>query len=279
MRALISRVNAMVRWHSPDTADHLIGNQTTVAVTLKGGDDDFADCFTGREPGAGDSSPWQVRAAMRSEIRPLVPVPTPAYLDKLRQHVHRPVRYKDSGQMRDIRRGQNQQSCASVPIWACRAASGDNYQPIRQQRLHQLRCAGITDSRNSRSLKPSNVDGSTRRHHVVGLRGASEMVSMTIRDLIVVVALMFGSLGAAATAHADSNDQRFLAALKSEGISDRVSPAHAIDAAHTVCQKLDGGETLAQVVNEVLNNSSMPAYHSGFFVGAAIKVYCPQYMP
>jgi hypothetical protein len=23
----------------------------------------------------------------------------------------------------------------------------------------------------------------------------------------------------------------------------------------------------------------MPAYHCGYFVGAAIKVYCPQYMP
>jgi hypothetical protein len=33
------------------------------------------------------------------------------------------------------------------------------------------------------------------------------------------------------------------------------------------------------VANDVLNNSSMPAYHSGYFVGAAIEVYCPQYTP
>jgi hypothetical protein len=29
----------------------------------------------------------------------------------------------------------------------------------------------------------------------------------------------------------------------------------------------------------VLNSSNMPAYHSGYFVGASIKEYCPQYMP
>jgi Protein of unknown function (DUF732) len=101
----------------------------------------------------------------------------------------------------------------------------------------------------------------------------------TTRLLIVVVALLFGPLGAAAAAHADTDDQRFLAALKSEGITDHLSPAHAIEAGHSVCQKLDGGETPTQVVNDVLNNSTMPAYHSGHLVGASIKVYCPQYEP
>lgn len=78
---------------------------------------------------------------------------------------------------------------------------------------------------------------------------------------------------------ADTNDNRFLAALKSEGITDHVSSAHAIEAGHMVCQKLDDGMTPTQVANDVLNSSSMPAYHCGYFVGAAIKVYCPQYTP
>ena len=68
------------------------------------------------------------------------------------------------------------------------------------------------------------------------------------------MALLLGPLGAAATAHADTDDQRFLVSLKSEGITDHVSPSHAIEAAHSVCQKLDGGET-------------------------PIKVYCPQDEP
>ena len=99
------------------------------------------------------------------------------------------------------------------------------------------------------------------------------------RLLVMVVALLLGPLGAAATADADTNDSKLLAALKSEGITDHVSPAHAIEAAHTVCQKLDAGMTPTQVANDVLNSSNMPAYHSGYFVGAAIKVYCLQYTP
>jgi hypothetical protein len=101
---------------------------------------------------------------------------------------------------------------------------------------------------------------------------------MVIRLLAMVLALL-GPLGAFSTAHADTNDDAFLALLRSEGITDHVSSAHAIEAAHTVCQKLDGGMTPTDVANDVLNSSSMPAYHSAYFVGASIKVYCPQYTP
>ena len=41
-----------------------------------------------------------------------------------------------------------------------------------------------------------------------------------------------------------------------------------------VCQKLDGGASPSDVANDVVNSSGMPAYHCGYFVGAAIKVYC-----
>ena len=96
--------------------------------------------------------------------------------------------------------------------------------------------------------------------------------------LAVVVALL-GMPGAVSTAHADTDDDKFLALLKAEGITDHVSPAHAIEAAHNVCQKLDQGMTPTEVANDVLNNSAMPAYHCGYFVGASIQIYCPQYMP
>ena len=91
---------------------------------------------------------------------------------------------------------------------------------------------------------------------VIALRAA--------RPAVVVVALLLGSLGAAATAHADTTDSHFLVVLKSEGITDHVSTAHAIEAAHTVCQKLDDGQTPSEVAGDVLNSSSMPAYHSGY---------------
>jgi hypothetical protein len=104
--------------------------------------------------------------------------------------------------------------------------------------------------------------------------------SMRAVAALIAAAGATGAIGLAApAAHADTNDGKFLAALKSEGITDHVSPQHAIEAGHTVCQKLDAGQTPTQVANDVLNSSAMPAYHSGFFVGASIKEYCPQHMP
>ena len=44
-----------------------------------------------------------------------------------------------------------------------------------------------------------------------------------------------------------------------------------------VCVKLDNGMSPSDVANDVLNSSSMPAYHYGFFVGAAIDAYCPRH--
>jgi hypothetical protein len=102
---------------------------------------------------------------------------------------------------------------------------------------------------------------------------------MTKRLFIAIAIAFVGPLGAISTAHADSNDNKFLAAMKSEGITDHVSADHAIEAAHNVCQKLDSGETATQVANDVLNSSSMPAYQSGYFVGASIDAYCTQYAP
>jgi hypothetical protein len=104
-------------------------------------------------------------------------------------------------------------------------------------------------------------------------------MKQSTRLLVAGVIALLGPLGAVSTAHADTNDGKFLAALKSEGITDHISPSHAIEAAHSVCQKLDAGQTPTQVANDVLNSSNMPAYHSGYFVGASIKEYCPQYMP
>jgi hypothetical protein len=102
---------------------------------------------------------------------------------------------------------------------------------------------------------------------------------MVTRLLAAMAVALLGPLAAVSTVHADTNDNNFLAELRSEGITDHISPAHAIEAAHTVCSKLDSGMTPNDVVNDVLNSSSMPAYHSGYFVGAAIQSYCPQYTP
>lgn len=101
---------------------------------------------------------------------------------------------------------------------------------------------------------------------------------MFIRRLFpaaTVVAL----LGSVPAAHADTTDELFLTELQAGGVTDHLSPEHAIAAAHIVCQKLDGGMTPHEVAFDVLDSSSMPGYHSGYFVGAAIHAYCPQYRP
>lgn len=103
---------------------------------------------------------------------------------------------------------------------------------------------------------------------------------MSLRRVTAVVLLgLFSPLAplSVATARADAVDDKFLAQLRSEGITDHVSNAHAIEAGHFVCVKLDNGVSPTDVANDVLNSSSMPAFHSGYFVGAAIDAYCPRH--
>jgi hypothetical protein len=93
-----------------------------------------------------------------------------------------------------------------------------------------------------------------------------------------VVAALLGPLGAASTAHADPADDAFLGMLRSDGITHD-SPQAAIEAGRKVCEYLGQGKTLEQVVYEVVFSSHLPAYDSGYFVGASARAYCPQYAP
>ena len=100
---------------------------------------------------------------------------------------------------------------------------------------------------------------------------------MYVRLLVAVVLLaLLGNL-AVPTAHANPVDDKFLASLRSAGIDDHVSTSHAIEAGHFVCVKLDSGLSPNQVAQDVLQSSNMPAYSSGFFVGASIDAYCPRH--
>jgi hypothetical protein len=93
--------------------------------------------------------------------------------------------------------------------------------------------------------------------------------------LVLVAAL--GPLAAAAPiAHADASDNAFLEALTSKGIHFG-SPDKALIAGHEVCDELGNGKSPTQVASTVQSNSNMDGYHAGFFVGVAIKAYCPQY--
>lgn len=100
---------------------------------------------------------------------------------------------------------------------------------------------------------------------------------MVSRVLLAVGAACVGLLAAVPTAHADATDDKFLAKLKSQDIGDRQSAAHAIEAAHFVCVKLDNGDTPLGVMRDVMQSSSLPEYHAGYFVGASIDAYCPRH--
>jgi hypothetical protein len=93
----------------------------------------------------------------------------------------------------------------------------------------------------------------------------------------VMTAALLGPFGAAIqAARADPVDDKFLAALQSQSITYR-SPDAAIAAAHLVCTRLDQGADKGQVAQEVMDQTDLDPYHAGYFVGASVGAYCPQY--
>ena len=77
-------------------------------------------------------------------------------------------------------------------------------------------------------------------------------------------------------ARADPVDDKFLAALQSRQITYTSAEA-AIDAAHQVCTELANGRSKADVAQEVMDRSGLDPYHAGYFVGASVGAYCPQF--
>jgi uncharacterized protein DUF732 len=92
---------------------------------------------------------------------------------------------------------------------------------------------------------------------------------------LVPVIAMLGTLGAP-IALADAADNTFTAALSSKGINF-ASPQSAVVAGHEVCDELDLGRTPVQVATDVTKNSNLDGYHAGYFVGLAVRTYCPQH--
>lgn len=88
--------------------------------------------------------------------------------------------------------------------------------------------------------------------------------------------LMTAALLAVPTVRADPNDDKFIPALQSQGITYQ-SPEAAIAAGHLVCEKLDQGETETQVAQDVIDSTDLDPYHAGYFVGASVGAYCPQF--
>ena len=93
----------------------------------------------------------------------------------------------------------------------------------------------------------------------------------------VVAGLITAAAMSAAPARADSDDDAFLGALNSAGVTYN-DPASTVALGQAVCPMLvEPGKTLASVASRVGNNGISPDM-AAFFTGIAISMYCPSMM-
>lgn len=73
-----------------------------------------------------------------------------------------------------------------------------------------------------------------------------------------------------------TTEDAFIAVLDEQGIAypDRET---AVGAAEEVCGLFDEGNSFVQVLEVVSSETGMDAYKSGFFMGASVAAYCPEY--
>ena len=101
--------------------------------------------------------------------------------------------------------------------------------------------------------------------------------SMPARVGAVVAGLITAAAMSAAPARADSDDDAFLGALNSAGVTYN-DPASTVALGRAVCPMLvEPGKTLASVASRVGNNGISPDM-AAFFTGIAISMYCPSMM-
>jgi hypothetical protein len=85
-------------------------------------------------------------------------------------------------------------------------------------------------------------------------------------------------IGMAAPAHADSNDDDFLAQLRAAGLTYQ-DPAKAIEVAKDVCALVDKGTPDTEIVNNLqLRNPGFTGNGAAKFTTLAAAEYCPKYL-
>ncbi|OSC24970.1 hypothetical protein B8W69_20400 [Mycobacterium vulneris] len=84
------------------------------------------------------------------------------------------------------------------------------------------------------------------------------------------------SIGMAMPAHADSDDDAFLAALTKAGISYQ-NPDRAITAGQKVCDLANSGTSQLDIVRDIRDlNPGFTMVSAAKFAQAAASVYCPE---
>jgi hypothetical protein len=88
--------------------------------------------------------------------------------------------------------------------------------------------------------------------------------------------LTVGALLSAAPASADPTDDAFLGALSKNGIVMNDGNS-AISMARAVCAGFDKNPSSSVMAMKVMKEANLTLKQSGFFVGASISAYCPQW--
>lgn len=86
-------------------------------------------------------------------------------------------------------------------------------------------------------------------------------------------------IGTAAPASADASDDQFLAALQASGVTYK-DPGKVIAAAKWVCQSVNQGSPMADVVKTVeAQNPGLVQENAAKFTALAASAYCPNKLP
>lgn len=96
---------------------------------------------------------------------------------------------------------------------------------------------------------------------------------MKVLPLLVIGTVL---VGVATPAHADSDDDAFLAALKDAGITYH-DPEHAIKAGQKVCDLAKSGTSELDIVRDIRDlNPAFTLAKAAKFARAAASAYCPE---
>src|SRR5262249_46383122 len=102
----------------------------------------------------------------------------------------------------------------------------------------------------------------------------SATISRAMKLLLTMTSLA-AIIGMAVPAHADSTDDAFIASLNAAGITYS-DPAAAVAAAKWVCDKVNGGTDMSDVVKTLTSkNSSLNPDKASKFAAIAANAYCP----
>ncbi len=99
----------------------------------------------------------------------------------------------------------------------------------------------------------------------------------TNRIRVILAALALVTMAAPA-AHADSNDDLYIAALNKVGAGTSRAPREVlIHLGHTICSDLSSGRTPDAEMKGMFAESNVTEQQAAMLVVASIEFYCPQY--